>query len=116
MVLVVVVAVVEQEEPEVVALVSLARNGNQAVIVGVESDSLGNMWLVGSQCTDPVALVAAAMVVAAKQDAAAAAQLADEMGRGLVDCLRVVGLLHALLALEVESEHVLQALEETLFG
>lgn len=113
----VVVGIAEQE-PEVVALVSIEHNGNQEAIVGLEPDSPGSTWLVGSQCTDPVAYVAAVTVVAAKQGAvaAAAAQLVDGTGRGLVDCLRVVGHLRALLAQEVDSALVLQALEWIPFG
>jgi hypothetical protein len=40
----------------------------------------------------------------------------DGMGRGLVDCLRVVGHLRALLAREVDLALVLQALEWIPFG
>lgn len=87
-----VAVVIAEQEPEVVALVSIERNGNQEAIVGLEPDSPGSTWLVGSQCTE------------AKQGAVAvaAAQLVDGMGRGLVDCLRVVGGLRALLAQEVD--------------
>jgi hypothetical protein len=63
---VLVVVVVAEQEPEVVVLVSIERNGNQEAIVGLEPDSPGSMWLVGSQCIDPVAYVAAVTVIAAK--------------------------------------------------
>ena len=65
-----VAVVIAEQEPEVVVLVSIERNGNQEAIVGLDLDSPGSTWLVGSQCTE-------AMQGAV---AAAAEQLVDGMG------------------------------------